>query len=349
MAFENLSEREKEVLANLVNYYISTADPVGSRVIANKFHMGVSSATIRNTLQDLEELGLVEQPHTSAGRVPTDIGYRVYVDYLVKPEHLTAAEKSAIKQSILREGRGIHEILGQTTKVLGEITHQLGVSLIPKFDDGVLKSLKLIPISEGRLMVVVVVAHGLVHSVILEIEAVISDRELGELESLLNERLAGLTLSTIRKTVSERLEGISGNPRLIQLVLNSREKIWADHGPEPIHLAGTENLLVKPEFADRDKLTQLVKLLENGKVLTEFLNQAADEGLVITIGRENSIAEIMNCSLVTTRYRVGNITGTIGVIGPTRMPYGKLVSVVEYTARSITEVLSGLDEKQGKA
>jgi heat-inducible transcriptional repressor len=345
MAFENLSDREKEVLANLVNYYISTADPVGSRVIANKFHMGVSSATIRNTLQDLEELGLVEQPHTSAGRVPTDVGYRVYVDYLVKPEHLTAAEKAAIKQSILREGRGIHEILGQTTKVLGEITQQLGVSITPKFDEGVLKSLKLIPIADGRLMVVVVVAHGIVHSVILEIEAVMAEREVVELESLLNERLAGLTLSTIRKTVAERLEGVSGNPRLIQLVLNSSEKIWSDQKAEPIHASGAENLLVKPEFADRDRMTRLVKLLENGKVLTDFLSQAGDEGLVITIGREHSIAEIMNCSLVASRYRVGNITGTIGVIGPTRMPYAKLVSVVEYTARSITEVLSGMENK----
>jgi heat-inducible transcriptional repressor len=348
MSFENLSEREKEVLANLVNYYISTADPVGSRVIAHKFHMGVSSATIRNTLQDLEELGLVEQPHTSAGRVPTDIGYRVYVDYLVKPEHLTAAEKAAIKQSILREGRGIHEILGQTTKVLGEITSQLGVSITPKFDEGVLKSLKLIPIAEGRLMIVVVVAHGLVHSVILEIEAVMSEPDIRAVESILNERLSGLTLSTIRNTVSERLEGISGNPRLIQLVLDSKAKIWADQSAEPIHVAGTDNLLVKPEFADRDKLTRIMKLLENGKVLSDFLGQASEEGLVITIGHENTIAEIMNCSLVTSRYRVGNITGTIGVIGPTRMPYAKLVSVVEYTARSITEVLSGLDEKQGR-
>jgi heat-inducible transcriptional repressor len=311
--------------------------------------MGVSSATIRNTLQDLEELGLVEQPHTSAGRVPTDIGYRVYVDYLVKPGQLTAAEKQAIKATILREGRGIHEILGQTTKVLGEITAQLGVSITPKFDEGVLKSLKLIPMSEGRLMIVIVVAHGLVHSVILEIESTISENAVREVEAVLNERLAGLTLSAIRKTVSERLEGVSGHPRLIQLVLDSKAKIWADQRPDPIHVAGTENLLVKPEFADRDKLTRIMKLLEDGKLLTDFLSQASDEGLVITIGHENTIAAIMNCSLVTSRYRVGNITGTIGVIGPTRMPYGKLVSIVEYTARSITEVLSGIDEKQGKA
>lgn len=348
MAFENLSEREKEVLANLVNYYISTADPVGSRVIAHKFHMGLSSATIRNTLQDLEELGLVEQPHTSAGRVPTDSGYRVYVDSLLKPGPLSAAEKQAIKATILREGRGINEILGQTSKVLGEITSQLGVSIAPKFEEGTLKSLKLIPISDGRLMIVVVVEHGLVHSVILEIESSISEKAVREVESALNERLAGLTLSTIRRTVAERLEGVAGNPRLIQLVLDSKANIWADQQSESIHVAGTENLLIKPEFADRDKLTRIMKLLDDGKLLSEFLSQASDEGLVITIGHENTIAEIMNCSLVRSRYRVGNITGTIGVIGPTRMPYGKLVSIVEYTARSITEVLSGIDEKQGR-
>ncbi|MEE8576564.1 MAG: HrcA family transcriptional regulator, partial [candidate division Zixibacteria bacterium] len=154
MAFENLSEREKQILLNLIDYYIASADPVGSRVIANKFKMGISSATVRNTLQDLEELGLVEQPHTSAGRIPTDIGYRVYVDYLLRPEKLTQAEQQQIKQSIIKEGRGINELLGQTARVLGEITQQLGVTISPKFESGRLESLRLIRIAEGKIMVV---------------------------------------------------------------------------------------------------------------------------------------------------------------------------------------------------
>ncbi|MEW6049802.1 MAG: heat-inducible transcriptional repressor HrcA [Candidatus Zixiibacteriota bacterium] len=346
-AFENLSEREKRVLANLINYYIASADPVGSRVIANKFQMGLSSATIRNTLQDLEELGLVEQPHTSAGRVPTDIGYRVYVDYLLKPQKLTAAEEQAIRQTMLKEGRSINEILGQTAKLLSDITSQLGVTIAPKFEEGKLQSIRLIPIADSRIMAVVVVGSGLARSVILEIEVSVADTSLTEVESLLNERLAGLTLACIRDTISQRMAAVTGHARLLKLIVDSKEKIWTEDRAGDIRISGTDQLLAKPEFADRDRLSRLMKLLEDGKLLSDFLTQAHEEGLVITIGRENRIREILNCSVVTSTYRIGNITGTIGIIGPTRMAYDKLVSVVEYTARSITEVLSGLNEKQG--
>src|SRR3990172_8067824 len=155
-AFTNLSTREKQVLASLITHYIASADPVGSRVIANKFLTDLSPATIRNTLQDLEELGLLAQPHTSAGRIPTDLGYRIYVDYLLQPSQLTQDVKDTIRQQILKEGRGINEILGQTCKVLSEITSQLGVTVAPRFDAGILKRLELIPISNDRIMAVVV-------------------------------------------------------------------------------------------------------------------------------------------------------------------------------------------------
>ena len=347
MAFENLTEREKQVLYNLIDYYIAAADPVGSRVIANRFKMGLSPATIRNTLQDLEEMGLVQQPHTSAGRVPTDLGYRVYVDYLLKPENLTPPEKEAIKGSILKEGRGINELLGQTCKVLGDITHQLGVSIAPKFEEGILRRLELIPITEGRIMVVVVVRSGLARSVVLEVETTISENDLREVELVLNERLAGLTLGHIRDSISKRLADVSGHGRLINLIIDSKEKIWTEGRTEGIHLSGADNLLIQPEFSNMEKISGLIKLLEDGSILSEFLSEALEEGLVITIGRENKFSEIMNCSLVTSTYKVGKISGTIGIIGPTRMPYNKLVSVVEYTARTITEALSGMDNKEG--
>jgi len=343
MAFENLTEREKQVLYNLITYYIMSADPVGSRVIANKFKMGLSPATIRNTLQDLEELGLVEQPHTSAGRIPTDIGYRVYVDYLLKPDVLTEAEKKAIRSSILREGRGINEMLGQTVKVLGDITNQLGLSIAPRFEEGILESLRLIPISDGRLMVVVIVKSGLARSVILEVEANVSESFLQDVERTLNERLAGLTLAAVRETISERMADITGEGRLIKLVIDAKERIWTEDRSEDFHYAGADKLLDKPEFTDRRRLSRLMQVLEDGRVLSDFLSQAQTEGLVITIGKENRINEIMNCSLVTSTYRVGNITGAIGIIGPTRLPYAKAVSIVEYTARSITEVLSRMN------
>ncbi|MDH4034113.1 MAG: heat-inducible transcriptional repressor HrcA, partial [candidate division Zixibacteria bacterium] len=205
MAFEHLSEREKQVLYNLITHYIQSADPVGSRVIANRFTMGLSSATIRNTLQDLEELGLVEQPHTSAGRIPTDLGYRVYVDFLLKPDQLSAKEKLVIRDAVLKEGRGVDAILGQTCKVLGDITRELGVSIAPRFDEGVLKRLQLVPISDERIMVIVVVKSGLARSVIIEIQAAISETSLRQVEAVLNERLCGLTLGDIRRTITDRL------------------------------------------------------------------------------------------------------------------------------------------------
>lgn len=348
MAFENLTDREKQILANLVNYYISSADPVGSRVIANKFKMGISSATIRNTLQDLEELGLVIQPHTSAGRIPTDLGYRVYVDYLLKPEELNEVEKEYIKHSILKEGRGINEILGQTCKILSEITNQLGITIAPRFESGILKRINLIPISSERIMVVVVVESGLAKSVILEIETMIDENSLSEVEQVLNERLSGLTLGQIKDSISQRLSDVSGKGRLVKLIINSKDKIWTEYHAEDIHIVGTDNLVNQPEFSDLMKVSQLVKIIEDGSTLSEFLSSAIDDGLIITIGAENKLKEIINCSMVTSNYRIGKITGTIGIIGPTRMEYDKLVSVVDYTARSITEALSGIRDKEEK-
>ena len=341
MAFENLSEREKEVLTNLINYYITTADPVGSRVIANRFQMGVSSATIRNTLQDLEELGLVKQPHTSAGRIPTDLGYRVYVDYLLKPDRLTAAERKRLRESILKEGRGVNEILGQTCRVLGNITHQLGVTIAPKFDRGVLRRIELIPVAEGKMMVVVVVDSGLARTVILEVEASIPENELTQVAAILNERLAGLSLGEIRETISKRLADVSGTGRLVNLLVDAKDRIWVQDRAGDINISGADHLLSQPEFSDITKVADILKLMENSRALSEFLETYEKEGLIITIGRENPVHEIIECSLVSASYSIGNIKGSVAVIGPTRMEYSKLVSVVEYTARTITEVLGG--------
>jgi heat-inducible transcriptional repressor len=343
MAFENLSDREKQILAHLVDHYISSADPVGSRVIANKFKMGLSSATIRNTLQDLEELGLVEQPHASAGRVPTDSGYRVYVDYLLKPERLSEEEKAMIRQTILKEGRGIKEILGQTAKVLSEVTNQLGISIAPRFEKGILRDVRLIPVSDERLMVIWIVESGLARSIILEVETSLSPRVLGEVEATLNEKLRGLSLSEIRDSISARLADVGGSARLIKLVIDSKDRIWREDISEELSVSGKENLLLMPEFARREELLKVLRVLEDDRVMAGFLEHVQEEDLVITIGRENTISEIINCSLVAAPYRVGSVSGAVGIIGPTRMPYSKAVSIVEYAARSITEVLSGMD------
>jgi heat-inducible transcriptional repressor len=247
----------------------------------------------------------------------------------------------------VKEGVGVNDILGQTCKVLGEITKQLGVSIAPRFEEGILKRLELIPLTDERVMVVVVVRSGLARSVIVEVETSISESSLREVESVLNERLAGLTLGEIRKTISKRLADVSKEGRLLKMVIDSKDKIWRDDHSSDVRIWGAENLVKQPEFADPERISGLMKILGDSKVLSEFLEEVRDEGLIITIGRENRFNEILQCSLVTSTYRVGNISGTIGIVGPTRMPYSKLVSVVEYTAKTITEMLSGLDKKKG--
>ena len=304
MEAENLSEREKSILANLISFYIESGDPVGSRAIARTFKMGISSATIRNTLQDLEELGLVEQPHTSAGRVPTDKGYRLYVDELLKPEELSDQEKQAIRQGIVSDGRGVKEILGQTARLLGQISNQLGLTIAPKFESGVLKDIRLIPVSEGRLMIVVIVESGLARSIILEVESLIADRAVREVEQILNEKLRGLQLSEIRKTISARMAEVGGSARLLKLVVDSRDKIWHEDHAGDLRLSGAENLISKPEFGTGLKVASLLKVIENGATLAEFISRIGGENLVITIGQESEIREIINCSMVTATYLV---------------------------------------------
>jgi heat-inducible transcriptional repressor len=341
MAFENLTAREKKVLQNLITHYIQTADPVGSRVIANKYRMGLSPATIRNTMQDLEEMGLIQQPHTSAGRVPTDTGYRVFVDMLLKQEPLTRSDRAKIKGLVDRSRKGIDAVLSQTSRVLGEITNQLGISIAPKFEEGILTKISLIPVSEGKMIVVVTVKSGLIKSILIEVESDIVPKELSRMELVLNERLTGLTLGHIRKTISERLADTDCSPRLLKLFVDPDIDIWSDLGDEKMHITGTENLITQPEFADRARLREFVKFLENRSALADLLkSKSIGEGIVITIGSESSIDEIQNCSLVTSSYRTGKLSGIIGIIGPTRMPYSKLISIVDYTAKSLTEALS---------
>jgi heat-inducible transcriptional repressor len=164
-----------------------------------------------------------------------------------------------------------------------------------------------------------------------------------EVQQVLNERLAGLTLGEIKNSISERMSDVTNQGRLVKLIINSKDKIWTEHNAEDINIVGADKLVRQPEFSDLMKVSQLVKIIEDGSTLTDFFSNIINDGLVITIGAENKLNEIINCSMVTSNYKIGNVTGTIGIVGPTRMEYDKLVSIVDYTAKTITEVLSGID------
>jgi heat-inducible transcriptional repressor len=342
MAFDNLSEREKLILQSLIDYYVTTAEPVGSRVVAQKFSLGISPATIRNTMQDLEEMGLVTQPHTSAGRIPTDKGYRVYVDSMMGREALSSVEEEQIRREIHPDYAAVEDILEQTSRVLAAVSKQLGITISPRFDKGVLTRIDLIPVADKKILVVLAVKHGLVRTVLLEAESNLSTEQVEKTVSVLNERLCGLTLGEIKDSMDLRLkEATSADPRLIKIFLDSAENLLNFTETEEMHLGGTTNILDQPEFKDREKLKGFIQVLEEKKLLSELISsQGIKEGITITIGNEIERGEIQSCSLVTSPYRAGKVKGTIGVIGPTRMKYSKLVSLVEYTAKRLSEVLS---------
>jgi heat-inducible transcriptional repressor len=342
MAFESLTEREKAILQSLIDYYIAMATPVGSRVIANKYKLGISPATIRNTMQDLEEMGLITHPHTSAGRVPTDKGYRFYVDTLLEPEELTPSEEEQIKSEILIDYAAVEDLLEQTSRVLAGVSNQLGVTIAPRFDQGILTRINLIPVAEKKLLVVLAVKHGLVRTVLLEAESNLKTQELHKTTDILNERLCGLTLGEIKASMDQRLkEAPTADPKLIKLFLESSENLLNFPETEQLHLGGTTNIVDQPEFKDREKLRSLIELIEEKRLLAELISaKGIKDGITITIGKEIERGEMQSCSLVTSTYKAGKVSGTIGIIGPTRMRYAKLVSLVDYTAKLLSEILS---------
>ena len=342
MSARNLSTREIQILVALIDCYIRTAVPVGSRKLATKYNMNVSPATIRNTLQDLEDMGLVYQPHTSAGRIPTETAYRLYVDNLIEIKPLSKSEKQFINTKILSGSNAIDQILEQSCRVLSDVTDQLGVSMAPRFIEGVLTKLELIPVAENRLLVVVAIKSGLARSIVMEVESSINPKLARETADVLNERLVGLSLGKIIASIHDRFRDINtGDARLIKMFIDSAEDILTPPRETDLHVVGAPKITAQPEFKNPEKLSGLIGILEERRNIIESLNAAAiSEGVVVTIGKAANLGVLDDCSMVTSTYKAGKTTGTIGVIGPTRMQYSKLMSIVDYTSKLLSKILS---------
>jgi len=339
---EELSLREKEILKVLINEYILTAQPVSSKGIADRYGLGISSATIRNSMQDLEEKGLLRQPHHSAGRVPTDKGYRVYVDSLIKPEKLSSQEKENIKRNLMADYTAVEDLLEQTSRVLGRASNLLGVTIAPHLDTEILTHIDLLSVGEKRLLVVIAVKSGIVKSIILEVDSEIKPEALQETERILNQKLSGLSLRDIMNSAEKRLkDSYTVNPQIIRLFLDSTDNLLSFQEEEKVYLGESNNLLDQPEFKDWEKVSNFIRLIENKRFWLKIIStKVAKEGVSITIGRELGKEEIEACSLICCAYGKGSLKGKVGLIGPTRMRYAKLVSLVDYTSTLLGEALS---------
>ncbi len=340
-----LTDRERHVLEAVIETYVQTAEPAGSRTIAQRHQLGLSPATIRNTMSDLEAKGYLYHPHTSAGRIPTDLAYRVYVDFLMRPPVVAAAEAQHLRGELQGQRAAVETILARAAQVLGVLTNELGVAVTPTIDEAVLDRLDLVPVSTERLLLVLALRSGLVRTIFVEVSVQLAAETVQKVAVVLNERLAGLTLKEIRASLADRLRDASsaepGSSELLNIFVQEAEGLFdVPMAPSaPVHLGSTQPLTGQPEFSTRAQLQGLLEVTERRDLLRDALTARGGEGLTITIGQEHADARLATFTLVTSTYRFGPLTGVIGVMGPTRMAYDKIAALVNHTSRLVGELL----------
>lgn len=341
---EALSPRERMVLEAVIRTYVDTAEPAGSRTVARRYDLGVSAATIRNTMADLEDEGYLTHPHTSAGRVPTDQGYRFFVDRVVQPEPLTEVEKARIESELTAGKSTVEQVLHNAARALGLLVNELGVGSVPQLDDARLEKIDLIQVSSNKVLMVATVRGGMVRTVYVDIPGEAPSNVLDALQQVLNERLAGLTFAELRTSFGARLRDAvadSAAQDVLNIFIESSDDFFGpDAGSaDQVVLGRTSTLASQPEFATSERLKDLIALTERKELLASVLgNRAASGGPFVTIGDEHA-PELAGFTLVTSGYRLGRLRGIVGVMGPTRMPYEKVIAIVDYTSSLVTRML----------
>jgi heat-inducible transcriptional repressor len=350
MLNEELNDREKNILRHIIQQFILTASPVGSRNITKKFDIGLSPASVRNIMSDLEESGFIDHPHTSAGRIPTDKGYRFYVDSLMDIPELHKNEKGIINKQLDSGTVDADELFRITSMLLSNITHQLACVSYPKLETGILEKLQIVSLSSTRILVIVSIKSGLVKTITLELSSKINPELIDSVQSLLNEKLSGLTFSEIKSTFAERFKDIEEEQKpVIRVFVDSVDKIFTDvKQTDKLVITGAKNVIKQPEFEDPQKFQSVIELIEDKDIIIHIMeksNDAAPDQVFISIGSENQIEELQEYSFVSKDYKLGDISGTLGIIGPKRMEYSKIIAIVDYMAKMLSEVLTNTNPK----
>lgn len=344
MKTEMLEDRVFRVLWAVVESYICNPDPVGSRYITRKYNFNLSPATIRNIMADLEEMGYLMQPHTSAGRVPTDKGYRFYVDVIgsLKSERAGQGYFKDLYNRLKNIRNDINELLDETTKTISEATHYLGVAVPPKPDRSVFKRINLYKYRENRVVVVLITEEGVIKNRILELGPDINESDLSRISDFLNSKFSGYPIDEIRKILLKEMDSdrlicdklISKAIKICEDVLHSEVKT--------IFISGLSGVLELPDFSDLERIKSIMKTIEDKGRIIKLLDMLSEgDAVKVVIGSENPVAEMAHLSVVSSTYKEGDRqVGTIGIIGPKRMDYVRAMAIVDATARYISERLS---------
>ena len=327
-----LNDRKKKILQLIIEDYISTAEPVGSRTIARKYDLGISPATIRNEMSDLELLGYLEQPHTSAGRIPSAQAYRFYVDSRIEPGSLTDNDMALINGWYKERRRSIDDIFQSTAKILSRMTQNVSMVLANKDTSAVFRYIKFLPLDNTHAILCIVTDDGNIDNCVVEIPLGMRPEEMDYLAGRISRVLEGKELSEISDELLSALHmDVAEDKVLFTSFLQAIKRMNRKQNEQRVFLGGTKQLLNQPEFRDVERVKSLLGILEEEKVVRDLLVAGEDSGLKITIGTENKFTGIQDCSMVQATYRLnGKIVGTMAVLGPTRMEYGKVITVMDY-------------------
>ena len=337
----SLSPRAREILRDVIRTFISTGEPVSSRSVAKHDH-GVSSATIRNVMADLEDLGYLSQPHSSAGRVPTEDGYHFYIDSLMRNRSISERERAFIDAELGAGGVEGERLMSSASQLLSQMSHQIGIVQTPSIAETVLKSISFVPLSGNKILCIVVSANGFVDNKLIETATRLSADELLRISNYVTENFAGLTVRQIR----DRLIALMAEERarvdqlLATAIELSRNALELDHGTDVI-VEGTHSLLSQPELANLERVQRLLDTFADRAGLVQLLNQLmSGQGVRVLIGQDSDLTRALDFSLVATTYGVaGKPLGTLGVFGPSRMPYQKLIPLVAYFGERLGRAL----------
>lgn len=335
---KELTEREREILMQIVRLYILKASPIGSFTLSKYLEgvLNLSPATIRNVMADLEELEYITHPHTSAGRIPTDKGYRFYVDSINDYIQVNETEINKVRENL--SSADTSNILRDTSKILGMLSNYLSIVKIPKIVDCKVVKLDIIKLSSNRLLIVLALDSNIVRTISLEVDYEIDDKHLFQINQYINEKISNKTIKFIKENFHNLLSDYpSKNIPLLRLFTESLDDIFTTKNEEQLLVAGTQNLLQYPEFESKERIKSIIELIENQDIVIHLLDEYEEPGNVkVLIGSEMNDSILDEYALVLSSYKLGSSYGSIGLIGPKRMNYPKIISLVKAVSAALS-------------
>jgi len=337
-----LTDRGQKILEAIIEEYIATAQPVGSKALTQNQGIKLSPASVRNVMAELEELGYLVSPHTSAGRIPTEKGYRFYVDTILRVSEMDRSQKDQIELHYRQQGLQMTDMLREASRTLSSISHYTGLVMIPRLKATIFRHIEFVKLSPRLILAVFVTQSGLVQNKLVEVDEDLSPRELEKITNYLNQTMTGLSIQDVRtRIITEMAQEKALYDHLMRRAFTLSSAALVDESNGDVIIEGTSRFLEQPEFSDLDCMKRIVQTFEQKSALVELLDRGLEtKGVQVIIGSETEHTELSDCSLITAAYSGKRGTlGTLGVIGPNRMPYATIIPIVDYTASLISRLL----------